>query len=161
AHIVLRTNILDQWLWRPDNEGGYSVRSAYKLLTAMASPDMDAMSTFLWHKQVPAKVSVLAWRLVRNRLPTTKDNLMARNIIHPDSQFCVTGCDGLETTHHLFLSCPVFAPCGAWLELGSVSLQLTRIHYRIILFSLLTRQKACELAAHLCNLYGYVAYGLC
>ncbi|MCH80569.1 70 kDa peptidyl-prolyl isomerase [Trifolium medium] len=70
---------------------------------------MDAMSTFLWHKQVPAKVSVLAWRLVRNRLPT-KDNLVAHHIIHPDSQFCVTGCGGLETTHHLLLSCLVFAP---------------------------------------------------
>ncbi|MCH82213.1 YIPF1-like protein, partial [Trifolium medium] len=29
AHIVLRTNILDQWLWRPDNGGGYSIMKAY------------------------------------------------------------------------------------------------------------------------------------
>ncbi|MCH95243.1 cysteine-rich receptor-like protein kinase, partial [Trifolium medium] len=58
------------WQWRRqhDQGGGYSVRSAYKLLTSMATPNIDALSNFLWHKQVPAKVSVLAWRLVRNRL---------------------------------------------------------------------------------------------
>ena len=26
-----------------------------------------------------------------------------------DSQFCVTRCSGLKTTHHMFFSCPVFA----------------------------------------------------
>jgi len=31
-----------------------------------------------------------------------------RNIISHDFQFCVTGCGGLETTHHLFLSSLVF-----------------------------------------------------
>ncbi|PNX58748.1 70 kDa peptidyl-prolyl isomerase [Trifolium pratense] len=109
AHVVLRTNISNKWLWKPDIGGSNSAKSAYQLPTTLASPEMNAMSTFLWHKQVPAKVSVLAWRLVRNRL-STKDNLVARHIIHPDSQFYVTGCGGMETTHHLFMSCPIFAP---------------------------------------------------
>ncbi|GAU41251.1 hypothetical protein TSUD_97860 [Trifolium subterraneum] len=117
--------LLDQWLWRHDTGGDYSVRSVYKLLNTMALHDMDAMSNFLWHKQVPVKVFVLALRLVLNRLPT-KDNLVARNIIPPDSQFSVTGCSGWETTHHLFLFWPVFALCGAWFELGLVSLHLIR-----------------------------------
>jgi hypothetical protein len=26
-----------------------------------------------------------------------------------DSRFCVTGCGGVETSHHLFLFCPFFA----------------------------------------------------
>ncbi|GAU48931.1 hypothetical protein TSUD_373400 [Trifolium subterraneum] len=71
---------LDHWLWRHDTSGGYSVQSAYKLLTSLVPPEVDAMSNFLWHKQVPVKVSVLAWRLLRNRL-STKDNLVARHII--------------------------------------------------------------------------------
>ncbi|MCI16813.1 hypothetical protein A2U01_0037957 [Trifolium medium] len=70
---------------------------------------MDATSDLIWHKQIPLKVSVLALRLLRNRLPT-KHNLAVRNIISQESQFCVTGCGGLETAQHLFLSCPVFAP---------------------------------------------------
>ncbi|PNX76768.1 alpha-1,6-xylosyltransferase [Trifolium pratense] len=44
--------------------------------------------------------------LFRNRLPT-KDNLVRRNIITHSSQFCVTGCGGLKTSRHVFLSCSV------------------------------------------------------
>jgi hypothetical protein len=55
------------------------------------------------------KVSMLAWRLLRNRL-LTKDNLVRRHITHHDAGLCVTGCGGVETAYHLFLFCPVFAP---------------------------------------------------
>jgi hypothetical protein len=67
----------------------------------------------IWHKQIPLKVSVLAWRLLRNKL-LTRDNLAWRNIIDHDSQFCVTACGGVETTHHLFLFC-FFVVLGSWL----------------------------------------------
>ncbi|MCH79613.1 cysteine-rich receptor-like protein kinase, partial [Trifolium medium] len=107
--IVLQTNITDKWLWRHETGGGYTVRSAYLLLTARDYHVVDTTATLIWHKQVPVKVSVLAWRLLRNRLPT-KDNLVARHIIPVDSQLCASGCGGLETVHHMFLSCPVFAP---------------------------------------------------
>ncbi|MCI35872.1 70 kDa peptidyl-prolyl isomerase, partial [Trifolium medium] len=89
--IVLQPNISDQWLWRHDAGGGYSVKDAYRLLTTMDPPGVDAASDLIWHKQVPLKVSVLAWRLLRNKLPT-KDNLVRRNIIAHDSHMCVSGC---------------------------------------------------------------------
>ncbi|MCI13145.1 hypothetical protein A2U01_0034261, partial [Trifolium medium] len=41
-----------RWLWRHDHGGDFSVRSAYKLLTSMNNPDIDALSPFLWHKQM-------------------------------------------------------------------------------------------------------------
>ncbi|PNY00278.1 cytochrome p450 [Trifolium pratense] len=91
-----------------DHVGGYSVRDAYHLLTATEVPVAEATSDLTWHKQIPLKVSVLSWRLFRNRSPT-RDFLALRNIIHQEAQFCVTGCGGLEATQHLFLSCPVFA----------------------------------------------------
>jgi hypothetical protein len=106
--IVLQPSVVDQWLWRHDPGGGYSVRGAYTLLTIRTASDAAALTDLLWHKQVLLKVSVLAWRLLRNRLPTW-DNLVRRHIITPDSQLCVTGCGGVETTHHMFLSCPIFA----------------------------------------------------
>jgi hypothetical protein len=55
-------------------------------------------SNLIWHKQVPLKVSVIAWRLLRNRF-STKDNLVRRHIIPPDASIC-TGCGGAETAHH-------------------------------------------------------------
>ena len=73
--ISLQSNILDQWLWRHDLCDGYSAKGAYNLLISQVSHGVEATSYFIWHKQVPLKVSVLAWRLIRNRLPT-KDNLV-------------------------------------------------------------------------------------
>jgi hypothetical protein len=62
----------------------------------------------IWHRQVPLKVSILAWRLLRNRLPT-KANLVTRGMLNPDTQLCVAGCGEVETTQHLFVSCPIFS----------------------------------------------------
>jgi hypothetical protein len=109
ANFVLQPDIIDRWVWRYDPDDGYSVRGAYKILTELDAQDTADTSDLIWHKQVPLKVSVMAWRLLRNRLPT-KDNLVRRHIIPPDAGMCVTGCGGVETTHHLFLSCPVFSP---------------------------------------------------
>ena len=57
-----------------------------------------------WHADAPLEVSLLAWRLLQNRLPT-KDNLCYRGVIDADSQLCVTRCGNLKTTTHLFLHC--------------------------------------------------------
>jgi hypothetical protein len=87
----------------------YSVRGAYEILTVHDTQAPADTSDLIWHKQVPLKVSVLACRLLCNRLPT-KDNLVRRHIIYHDAGLCVTGYGGVETAYHLFLSCLVFAP---------------------------------------------------
>ncbi|GAU10685.1 hypothetical protein TSUD_424660, partial [Trifolium subterraneum] len=109
ADVVLQDNATDYWVWRPDPSGGYSVRGAYDLLTSRGDQGVAATTDLIWHKQVPLKVSVAAWRLLRNRLPT-KDNLVRRHIIPQGAHLCVAGCGVPETTQHLFLSCPAFAP---------------------------------------------------
>jgi hypothetical protein len=53
------------------------------------------------------KVSILAWRLLHDRLPT-KTNLVAGGILLPDLAQCVTGCGYAESAQHLFLSCGTF-----------------------------------------------------
>ncbi|GAU22937.1 hypothetical protein TSUD_326630 [Trifolium subterraneum] len=103
------TNISDSWIWRHDIGVGYSVRGACSLLTTRDVVTTVGASDLIWHKHVPLKVSVLAWRLLRNRLPT-KDNLVERHIIPLDDRFCVNGCGQPETANHLFLLCLVFAP---------------------------------------------------
>ncbi|GAU23941.1 hypothetical protein TSUD_181300 [Trifolium subterraneum] len=91
----------------PDN--GYSVRSAYHLLTFQDSVSLHAANGLIWHPQVPMKVSILAWRLLRDRLPT-KANLVTRGILSPEAHFCVSGCGAVESAQHLFLSCSTFGP---------------------------------------------------
>jgi hypothetical protein len=77
------------------------------MLTVDDSQMLDTVSKFIWHKHVPVKVSLLAWRLLRSRFPT-KSNLMARVIISLEAQLCVSGCGEVETAQHMFVSCTIF-----------------------------------------------------
>ena len=53
------------------------------------------------------KFSILAWRLLWDRLPT-KNNLFRRGIIQADNIGCVAGCELEESVSHLFLHCKIF-----------------------------------------------------
>ncbi|GAU41847.1 hypothetical protein TSUD_177580 [Trifolium subterraneum] len=70
--LSLQVVFSDRWLWQPDP----FLRGAYQLLTSHDSVTLDVAEDLIWHGQVPLKVSVLAWRLLRDRLPT-KSNLVA------------------------------------------------------------------------------------
>jgi hypothetical protein len=139
-----------------DTIGGYSVRDAYRLLTTMDAPEVGATSHLIWHIQVPLKVSVLAWRLFRNRLPT-KDNLWHATLYNMMLNFVwlVVVCSFLVLFSHL---------CGLRLGLELVYLHLIRTCYKITLFSLYIffrriASTALFLAACLVMLhFGYLAW---
>ncbi|KAK2382490.1 hypothetical protein QL285_070021 [Trifolium repens] len=77
VHVVLP----DRWQWRLDPVSGYSVCDAYQILTSQDTVTIGAADYLLWHKQVPLKVSIFAWRLLRDRLPTKA------NLVSDDSNF--------------------------------------------------------------------------
>lgn len=78
----------------------------------------------MWHKHVPLKVLLFAWRLFRNLLPT-KDNLLRRSIIQANFVLCVGGCGMDESADHLFLRCNFFGSVWYlirdWLRLSSIN----------------------------------------
>ena len=93
---------------------------------------LDVAQNLIWHPKVPLKVSILAWSLLRDRLPT-KINLHRRDII-PDADIsCVTGCGHDESTDHLFLHCDVFGALWhqvrLWLGFSSVDYQNIGPHF--------------------------------
>ncbi|MCH99721.1 kinesin-like protein, partial [Trifolium medium] len=100
--ISLQAHTLDRWQWLPDPDHGYSVCGAYQLLTSQDMVDLDDGHDLIWHREVPLKVSILAWRLLRDRLPT-KTNLVTRGIISADARYCVSGFGEAESSYHLFL----------------------------------------------------------
>ena len=106
--IYLVPNVSDSWEWFLDTTKGYSVRGAYDLLTNGEDSQMGLPFELVLHPQVPLKVSVFVWWLIRDRLPT-KANLAIRGVIPVDYIFCVSGCCHVETVEHLFLSCSMFA----------------------------------------------------
>lgn len=106
-NVTLQVDRVDRWIWRLDTSSTYSVRSAYNYLNVQALVDLVVPVSSLWHKDVPLKVVLFAWRLFRDRLPS-KDNLFRRCVIDINAQNCVGGCNLQETSAHLFLHCNLF-----------------------------------------------------
>ncbi|MCI45848.1 heat-shock protein, partial [Trifolium medium] len=50
SKIVLQPNVANQWVWRHDPGGGYTVQGAYNLLTFRDVQDADATSDLIWRK---------------------------------------------------------------------------------------------------------------
>ncbi|CAJ2630732.1 unnamed protein product [Trifolium pratense] len=103
-NMLLQAHSIDRWQWRPDPATGYSVRGAYQLITSHLSVTMDDADNLIWHPQVPLKVSIFAWRLLRDRLPT-RVNLVTRGVLSSTAHSCIFGCGEAESAHHLFISC--------------------------------------------------------
>jgi hypothetical protein len=110
------------WLWLPDQIRGYTVRGVYDILTSQEQPHVHQNMELIWHKQVPLKVYILAWRLLRDRLPT-KSNLADRGITSGH----------VENVNHMFLSCPIFGALWpmvqAWLGVEGVDSHAISDHF--------------------------------
>jgi len=104
-NVVLQDNVSDTWRWLIDLVHGYSVREAYRFLTSGEQVDRTLVDD-VWHRYIPAKVSLFVWRLLRNCLPT-KDNLMRRRVLQVTDTACVYGCGDSESANHLFLECEI------------------------------------------------------
>ncbi|GAU39714.1 hypothetical protein TSUD_275090 [Trifolium subterraneum] len=103
--ISLQAHSSDRWLWQPDLDSGYSVRSAYQLMTH---------------------------RLLRDRLPT-KANLTSRGILLVGDIHCVSGCGSVESAHHVFISCSMFGSLwslvSSWVGSAPVTAQTLSDHF--------------------------------
>ncbi|GAU28485.1 hypothetical protein TSUD_294880 [Trifolium subterraneum] len=114
-NVSLQAHSSDRWLWQWGLDDGYTVRGAYQLLTAHDVIPLGHAAGLIWHSRIPLKVSILVWRLLRDRLPI-KANLSTRGIIPAADHYCVSDCGAAETAQHLFLSCSTFG-C-LWVQVG-------------------------------------------
>jgi hypothetical protein len=66
----------------------------------------------------PLKVSIFAWRLGLNRLPT-KDNLFKRRVLMEVEQGCSANCGLIEDRDQIFFQCDFYGKIwrltGSWL----------------------------------------------
>jgi len=108
SNIVLQLTHPDRWIWHLHASSSYNVTIAYNhMLTSTSNNVVVTHITDIWNKEVPLKISLFAWRLLRDRLPTT-DNLIKRHILHLNAQLCVGGGGTIEDAKHLFLFCDFF-----------------------------------------------------
>ena len=103
----------DRWKWRAEEEGLFTVKSAYKslerrfILERKLSVLEKGVFQSIWKSLTPLKVVAFSWKLLLDRIPT-RSNLAKRNIIPTDNPTVCVFCDGAEeTTTHLFLHCQV------------------------------------------------------
>jgi len=130
CNFVLQDHVLDMWRWVLDPVNGYSVKGTYQYLTLSDTSLERGLLDTAWPKQVPLKVSIFVWRLLRNILPT-KDKLLGRRILHHDDIFYIGGCWCTETTRHLF-RCDIFGSIWhgvyQWLYISFISPDSVREH---------------------------------
>ncbi|XP_039683490.1 uncharacterized protein [Medicago truncatula] len=119
----MEETVHDKWRWLLDPIHGYSVRGVYTFLSSNGAMVNRSSVDDVWHKHIPSKVSLLVWRLLRNRIPT-KDNLEQRGVLTSADTFCVFGCDTTESAEHLFLHCSMagylWALVSNWLGISFV-----------------------------------------
>ncbi|PNY05892.1 ribonuclease H [Trifolium pratense] len=112
--LLLEVEVLedrtDNWKWKPDNSGMFSVKSAYSLLqngrtVREINTNMITSLQQLWKNDIPSKVGVFGWRLLLEKLPT-RAALASRGILtNPHDLprvFCFTE---IEDCMHLFFNC--------------------------------------------------------
>ncbi|XP_028201775.1 uncharacterized protein LOC114385948 [Glycine soja] len=90
--------------WKPDPNGLFSTKSAYKVLQeAHNNADEDRASKIMWRLKIPPGVSAFSWRLFKNMLPT-RDNLRRRQVTLP-SYSCPLCEHEEESVNHLMFNC--------------------------------------------------------
>ena len=140
-YVSLQSTSPDGWQWLPDPIGGGGVLNQLCLLLTHFSraPACVFRHWFNLHKQVLFKVSIFAWWLLRDRLPT-KANLTRHNIIASDERFCVAECGHVKDTQHLFLSCSTLGTLWplvrSWINLKGQILRLFQITFISLFFTL-------------------------
>lgn len=94
----------DDWLWRFEVKGKYTVKSAYRSLTMQADgyANLDEKHWMsLWNLKIPGKVKFLWWRIIKEIIPVR--DVLRRKGVELDST-CPLCDNHTETINHLFLN---------------------------------------------------------
>ncbi|MCH84701.1 putative ribonuclease H protein [Trifolium medium] len=107
---VVITEVEDRWVWSPNVDEGFSVKSLYFALDELLleHTNLNTFQTFVFKNirkgAVPSKVSAFAWQLFLDRIPT-KENLARRGLVRIEDTTCSLCDERAETSCHLFLHC--------------------------------------------------------
>jgi hypothetical protein len=113
---VSLSSISDKWLWLPDQEGAFLVKSPYDVLARdlVREEVLSCLKATVFkqicHSLAPSKTVSFSWQLLYDRIPT-RSKLSRQSVTlamdNPNCAWC-SGC--LEPAIHLLLHCH-FAQC--------------------------------------------------
>jgi ribonuclease HI len=91
----------DGLVWKHNSTGTLSLNDAFEFKRTHL-PKLDWTKS-IWSSDIPPSKSLLAWRLMHDKLPTD-ENLSLRGCSFPSMCSLCLSC--FETSYHLFLQCP-------------------------------------------------------
>jgi len=114
---------LDQLLWKGDQKGTFSVKSAYSMLdNHQCSAAREGVFNLLWQAKAMPKVLTTTWRILIDRFPN-RVNLFRRGV-PMTSTLCALSNLLEESSQHLFLECSfaqqVWSRCYRWIGILGV-----------------------------------------
>ena len=132
ARTTIHPHRADNWVWKSYPSGHYSTKSTYDLLCGESlGENQDVVFKELWKLIIPAKSSVFAWRLIRDRLPT-KLNLRRKQVVVNDT-LCPFCNNNEEDATHLFFNCsktlPLWWESLSWINMVTALPQNLRDHF--------------------------------
>lgn len=112
----------DNWYWRKEKLGMYSVKSAYFMLQERKFSNQGSNNAGfwrnLWNLKIPPKVRNFLWRACSDCLPT-KDLLREKRV--PINATCPMCNDTAETILHILVTCSYATSCLRKLFLPSIT----------------------------------------
>jgi len=93
----------DTWKWKDNDNGIFSVKSAYNKLQGSFDEEGNKELKTLWSIRVAPKAQLLGWRLFMDKLPT-KVKLTAKGV-QLQNNLCEMYLACEENVEHLFFSC--------------------------------------------------------
>ena len=101
-NVTLSPTDTDSIRWTLTTDGLYSAKSAYRL--QFEGQIQSIAPNMIWKIWAPARCKITAWLLLHDRL-WCEDHLQRRG--WPNEYFCQLCVRNLETSRHLFFSCPL------------------------------------------------------
>ncbi|KAL8463237.1 hypothetical protein ACS0TY_034035 [Phlomoides rotata] len=113
--------MLDIWRWKPSREGRYHTKEVYEWLVKQkdaGSVEEPEEYKVLWNKVCPPKVAIHAWRVIKERLPTTINLHRRRSLPVGANLHCIFCRNSTEIVRHVFFEClfaySVWMGCLSW-----------------------------------------------
>ncbi|KAL8486433.1 hypothetical protein ACS0TY_023210 [Phlomoides rotata] len=123
---IPKIDVLDTWRWKPSREGRYHTKEVYEWLVQQkdaGSVEEPEEYKVLWNNLCPPKLAIHAWRVIKERLPTTTNLHRRRSLPVGADLNCVFCRNSTETVRHVFFECPfaysVWMGCLSWIGVAT------------------------------------------
>ena len=122
ANACVVKDVNDVQVWRCEESGCYTVRSAYECLADSERGPQVEVFKLLWKVKMFPNVLTTAWRVLRGRIPTRV--ALSRRDVQLTTELCVLCGTVDESYQHLFIECEqawkVWTMCFKWIGVDFV-----------------------------------------